>query len=88
MFSDDSVPIKNVVLPLIRKPPVVASFVTEKLFLVNAEETIELSSLETIARINFIHSPPFAAKFCLDFIIPQFSGDCHSFFDYKPVNFV
>ena len=42
------------VLPAIKKPPVVASFVTEKPSRVNAEETAPLSSLLTIARISFI----------------------------------
>ena len=49
-----STPEMNVVLPAIRKPPVVASFVTEKPPLVSAEETAPLSSLLTIARINFM----------------------------------
>ena len=52
-----SVPIKNVVLPAIKKPPVVASFVTEYLFFVSSLDTRELSSFETIAKISFIQSP-------------------------------
>ena len=42
------------VLPAIKKPPVVANFVTEKPSRVSAEDTAPLSSLLTIARISFI----------------------------------
>ena len=49
-----STPEMKVVLPAIRKPPVVASLVTEKPSLVKAEDTAPLSSLLTIARISFI----------------------------------
>jgi hypothetical protein len=53
-------PTRNVVFPDIKNPPVVASLVTEKPSFVNAEETVPLSSLFTIARTNFIVIPPFA----------------------------
>ena len=49
-----STPEMKVVLPAIRKPPVVASLVTEKPSRVRAEDTAPLSSLLTIARISFI----------------------------------
>lgn len=45
------------VLPDIKNPPVVASLVTENRALVKLEDTLELSSLETMASISFIHFP-------------------------------
>ena len=53
-----SVPMMKVVLPAIRNPPVVASLVTENLFLVSSLDTLELSSFDTIANISFISHPP------------------------------
>lgn len=43
-----------VVFPKLRNPPVVANLVTMKPFLFNAFDTLELSSLETMARTSFI----------------------------------
>ena len=58
-----STPEMKVVLPAIKKPPVVANFVTEKPSRVMAEETAPLSSLLTIARISFIKKYlPFLAR--------------------------
>ena len=44
----------KVVLPAIRKPPVVASLVTENPARVSADDTDPLSSLFTMAKISFI----------------------------------
>ena len=49
-----SVPTRKVVLPAIRKPPVVASLVTENPARVSADDTDPLSSLFTMAKISFI----------------------------------
>ena len=53
-----SVPMSSVMLPAIRKPPVVDSFVTEKPPFVSALQTAFASSLLTIAVIIFITIPP------------------------------
>ena len=54
-----SVPMIKVVLPASRKPPVVASLVTENFSLVNALWTALESSLFTIANISFTIWPSF-----------------------------
>ena len=58
-----STPVKNVVLPAMRKPPVVANLVTWNPFLVNALETAALSSLLTIASTSFIEKSPYLSCF-------------------------
>ena len=76
-----SVPMSSVMLPAIRKPPVVDSFVTEKPPFVSALQTAFASSLLTIAVIIFITIPPNitgrGVRLLLAFILAQIARKIH-----------